>query len=286
MVSYIRSPDNRTVAVENKEMNMQDNERVIPGRHRPLPPGKRIRAIAGLPFFLCAAALCLSTSAHAQSAGSIVLSTGWLRVAPQVRTDPMMSTVSLGGHHFHKTNAGMSAQGSPANTLGLTATYFLTDHIATEWVMGIPPTFRINGAGTAQSYGELGSAKMWSPTVLLKYYFGKANAKFRPFVGLGATYIWFTDGKISNNAFATQVLGGNTSVSVSKGLSPVFNAGANYEFAKNWYAGLSVSFIPAHRMLTLTTPTAATQRGTASITSTVPAQLNPIVTYVNIGYRF
>ena len=93
-------------------------------------------------------------------------------------------------------------------------------------------------------------------------------------------------GKISNNAFATQVLGGNTSVSVSKGLSPVINAGANYAFAKNWYAGLSVSFSPARRTLTLTTPAAATPLGTASVTSTVRAQLNPIVTYVNIGYRF
>ncbi|MGI4857171.1 MAG: OmpW/AlkL family protein [Janthinobacterium lividum] len=229
---------------------------------------------------------CAAGAAHAQTAGSIVLSTGWMHVAPQVKTDPMSSTVALASTSFQKTDAKISSQVGAANTLGLTATYFLTDHIAAELVAGVPPRFKINGAGSAESYGQLGSARMWSPAVLLKYYFRQANASFRPYVGLGASYVWFTDGKITNDAFRRQRLGGDTEVSVSKGLSPVFNVGMSYEFASNWYAGVSVSYIPMRRTLTLTTPRAATPFGTAAVKNEVRTQLNPIVAYVSIGYRF
>ncbi|MCY0388333.1 outer membrane beta-barrel protein [Robbsia sp. Bb-Pol-6] len=236
-------------------------------------------AVAGVLF-------CAAGAAHAQAAGSVVLSTGWMHVAPQVSTDPMHSTIGLGGGSFPRTDKKISSQVGAANTLGLTVTYFVTDHIAAELAAGVPPRFRINGAGSIESYGQLGSARMWSPAVLLKYYFRPATAAFRPYVGLGASYVWFTDGKITNDAFRRQRLGGDTEVSVSKGLSPVFNVGMSYAFASNWYAGVSVSYLPMRRTLTLTTPRAATPFGTASVKSEVRTQLNPIVAYLSIGYRF
>lgn len=251
----------------------------VPGRLPCLAPVMR-SVVAGALF-------CAAGAAHAQAAGSVVLSTGWMHVAPQVSTDPMHSTIALGrGGSFPRTDRKISSQVGAANTLGLTATYFLTDHIAAELVAGAPPRFKINGAGSVESYGQLGSARMWSPAVLLKYYFRPATAAFRPYVGLGASYVWFTDGKITNDAFRKQRLGGDTEVSVSKGLSPVFNVGMSYEFASNWYAGVSVSYLPMRRTLTLTTPRAATPFGPASVKSTVRTQLNPIVAYLSIGYRF
>lgn len=235
---------------------------------------------------LAAALLAAPGMARAQAAGSVVLSTGWMHVAPQVNTDPMRSTIALRGGSFARVDRGISSQVGAANTLGLTATYFLSDHVAAEVVAGVPPRFRINGAGSIESYGQVGSARMWSPAVVMKYYFRPAGAALRPYVGLGASYVWFTDGKITNDAFRRQRLGGDTAVSVSKGLSPVFNVGLSYAFASKWHAGVSLSYLPMRRTLTLTTPRAATPFGAASVKSTVRTQLNPVVAYVGIGYRF
>lgn len=233
---------------------------------------------------LGAMTLAASVSAQAQEAGSVVVSAGWLRVSPQVSTDTMRTT-NIGGRDVSLARPGPSAQIGAANTFGLTATYFVTGNIAAELVAGVPPRFNIDGAGTVESLGGLGSARMWSPAVLVKYYFGQPTAKFRPFVGLGASYVWFSGAKLSNDRFTKGVLGGDTDVSVSKGVSPVFNLGATYNFAKNWYAGVSVSYLPMRRTITLTTPSSAYARG-ASVKNEVRAQFNPIVTYVSLGYRF
>ena len=63
--------------------------------------------------------------------------------------------------------------------------------------MGVPPKFKLSGEGTLGPIGELGEARQWSPTVLAKYYFNDGEAKFRPYVGLGATYVWYSDVKLT-----------------------------------------------------------------------------------------
>ena len=232
----------------------------------------------------------LTQQAVAQKAGDLLIGTGWMHVAPQVSTGPFNSSVTVMGQTRALSDSAKSSSIAASNTIGLTATYFITDHIAGEMVAGLPPKFNISGAGSISQYGKIGSARMWSPTVLLKYYFGQPTSKLRPFVGLGATYVWFTNAQITNGNFAQNDLRGNTSVSVNRGISPVFNAGLSYNVHKNWFIGASVSFIPMTRTITMNTPNASvpTPRGNAPgrITSTVRARMNPIVTYVNIGYRF
>lgn len=227
----------------------------------------------------------LGGTARAQSAGSLLISTGYMDIAPQTKTGPMQSTINTPRGTMNRTDGAISAQVANASTIGLTASYFITDNIVAEMVGGIPPVFNINGAGSAQQYGKLGNARMWSPTVLMKYYFGSATTKLRPFVGIGATYIWFTGAKITNTAFINDRLGGNTDVSVSKGFAPVLNAGLSYNIKKNWYVGMSVSYIPVSRDITLTTAK-STKAGGGSVRSTIRTQLNPIVTYFNVAYRF
>lgn len=226
------------------------------------------------------------STAQAQSAGSLVLGTGWMHIAPQVSTGPMASTQRspLGTRSF--SDGAISAQVRSSDTLGMTATYFITDNIAAEMVGGIPPKFTITGAGTAEGYGAVGTTRMWSPAILLKYYFGQANATFRPFVGVGASYIWFNQATISNKNFENRRLHGPTKVSVNSGFSPVFNAGASYRFATDWYVGASVSYIPMTRTITLDNPNVNGSNGHASVHSTQRARMNPVVTYFSISRRF
>ncbi|ACR27512.1 OmpW/AlkL family protein [Burkholderia glumae] len=230
------------------------------------------------------ALLTAGTTAQAQSAGSFYVTTGWFHLAPQDSSDPL-KVMSVGGTPVNRSVANTGAGISDADTLGITTGYFVTDHIAAEFVYGIPPKFNLNGKGSLSPFGTLGHAYQWSPAVLLKYYFNSAEAKFRPYVGVGASYIYFTGAKLTNRTFENNVLGGPTNVTTSNQWAPVFNAGFNYNFTKHWFAGVSISYIPVSLTATLTTQR-PTQVGTLTQTSQAHIKLNPIVSYVNIGYRF
>ncbi|WP_179403057.1 OmpW/AlkL family protein [Burkholderia guangdongensis] len=223
-------------------------------------------------------------SAHAQSAGSLYLSTGWFHLAPQDSSDPL-TVESVGGSPVNQSIPNTGAGISDADTFGLTAGYFVTDHIATELVFGIPPKFDLTGKGQFEPFGKIGQAYQWSPALLVKYYFNDANAKFRPYLGIGATYIWFTGTKITNSAFEQNVLQGPTSATASNQWAPVFNGGFTYNFTDHWFGGLSISYIPVSATATLTTAR-ATPVGTLTQVSKAKINLNPIVTYLNVGYRF
>ncbi|WP_175831289.1 OmpW/AlkL family protein [Burkholderia cepacia] len=223
-------------------------------------------------------------TAHAQSAGDFYVSTGWLHLAPQDSSDPFF-VYGVGGTPINQSVPNTGAGMNDADTIALATGYFVTDHIVTEFVSGIPPKFDITGKGQFSKFGTLGRAYQWSPTLLLKYYFNDANAKFRPYVGVGTTYVWFTGTKITNSVFENGVFGGPTSATASNQWAPVFNAGFTYNFTKHWFAGFSMSYIPVSVTATFTTAR-RTPVGTLTETSRAHISLNPIVTYLNIGYRF
>lgn len=227
---------------------------------------------------------CMSTAAQAQSAGSIYVTTGWFHLAPQSSSDPLTVT-SIGGSPTNITEPNTGASLDSADTIGFTAGYFVTDHIATEFVIGVPPTFNLYGTGNLAQYGKIGQAKQWSPTLLFKYYFNAPTASFRPYLGVGVSRIWFTSEEITNNTFQANVLHGPTSVSTDSSWEPVFNAGFQYAFNQHWFAGVSISYLPLSTTAKLTSAS-TTPVGTLTVTSQTKIKLNPIVTYVNVGYRF
>jgi outer membrane protein len=230
------------------------------------------------------AALACMTAAHAQSAGSFYVTTGWFHLSPQSTSDPLKET-SVGGSPVNVTLPNTGATLDNADTIGFTAGYFVTDHIATEFVIGVPPKFNLQGSGAFSPYGTLGTAKQWSPTLLFKYYFRDANASFRPYLGIGVSRIWFEDAQITNGTFEQQVLHGPTSVSTDSSWEPVFNAGFNYNIDQHWFAGISLSYLPLSATAKLST-NAVTPVGTLNVQSQTKIRLNPIVSYVSIGYRF
>ena len=226
----------------------------------------------------------MTTAAYAQSAGSFTISTGWFHLAPQSSSQPLRVT-SIGGSPTNIVEANTGATLSSADTIGITAGYFVTDHIAAELVVGYPPSFDLNGTGSLERFGKIGQAKQWSPTLLFKYYFNAPTATFRPYLGIGVSRIWFTDEKITNGTFEANVLHGPTSVTTDSSWEPVFNAGFSYSFNQHWFAGVSVSYLPLNTTAKLNTQ-ARTPVGTLNVQSQTKIKLNPIVTYVNIGYRF
>lgn len=228
---------------------------------------------------ISAAALLAFTAsiAHAQSAGSFYVTSGWFHIAPQDHSGPLQ-VVSAGGVPVNQSVIPSGASVDSADTFGLTAGYFITDHIAAELVAGIPPRFDIDGEGALQQNGTLAHASLWSPTALVKYYFNQPDDKFRPYLGLGASYIWFSDAKITGNLLGLVP----ESIETSRQWTPVINAGFNYNFDKHWFAGFSLSYVPFGVTATIN---AKNQVG-STVVSKARISLDPVVTYVNLGYRF
>ncbi|CAM2167205.1 outer membrane protein [Paraburkholderia sacchari] len=229
------------------------------------------------------AALACVSGAYAQSANTFYVTTGWFHFAPQDSSDPLKID-SAGGRPVNLAIPNTGASISSSDTVGLSLGYFVTDHIATEAELGIPPKFDLYGSGSFNQFGKVGEARLWSPALLLKYYFNTPEAKFRPYAGIGFTYVWFTDAKITNPTFEHGVLGGPTSVSTDRSWAPVFNIGFNYNFTKHWFAGFSLSYIPVSVIATFDTTVAnqlATQRR-----SEAKIHLNPLVTFLKVGYNF
>jgi outer membrane protein len=100
-----------------------------------------------------AALACMTTAAHAQSAGSFYVTTGWFHLAPQSNSDPLTVT-SIGGSPTNLTQPNTGAKLDSADTIGFTAGYFVTDHIATEFVIGVPPSFDLEGSGNLAQFGK------------------------------------------------------------------------------------------------------------------------------------
>ncbi len=232
----------------------------------------------------CVVAAALCATAHAQTAGTIFITGGWYHVAPQDSSNNFRFT-SVGGApvNFIVPNTGVAV--SDADTFGMSGGYFITDHIAAEFQFGLPPKYDVSGTGALAPYGKLGTIREWGPLLLFQYYFRDAQAKFRPYVGIGVTRTWFTNARVTNTNFENQALGGPTTVEAEAQWAPVFNVGFNYAFTQHWFAGFTVLYAPISTTSTFTTQ-AQTPVGTISRRAETKVQLNPIVTYLRVGYRF
>ncbi|MEO6921331.1 MAG: OmpW family outer membrane protein [Collimonas sp.] len=231
---------------------------------------KKLAAVSVLAAF--------AAPAMAQQAGDNVVNFGWAHIGLNQSSEPL----TLGGN-FKVPGSG--AHVSNADTAILQFTHFFTDNIAVTTDLGIPPKFKLSGEGTLNGLGQLGTATQWSPAVLAKYYFGDANSQFRPYVGAGAAYVWYSNIKLTSSL--TNLLGGgdpnaSTSADLSSSFVPVANVGAAYNFDKNWSVNFSLSYVPLDTKADLTT-----RHSDGSVThATTKITLNPLVSVLTVGYKF
>ncbi|MFM0741379.1 OmpW family protein [Paraburkholderia xenovorans] len=272
---------------------------------------------------LCAAAsvaVLAPFAAHAQSAGSNVVTLGWLHVMPLQSSSPLTTDsapVPINAplrlpSTFTSPDTGLHT--SNADTVGLTISHFFTDHFAATSVLGVPPTFEISGLGTIRPPGPAGalgsqdiglpavnpivkSVRQWSPALIFQYYFGDATASIRPFLGIGVSYNWFSDVQLQPNFVqqTQQNLGGvmaasagkpgptQVSAKASSSWQPVFNAGLTYNFTRHWGIVASVTYIPLKTTSTLTIKAAD---GTTLAQSSSRLKADPIISYFGVTYRF
>ncbi|GLU34113.1 OmpW family outer membrane protein [Trinickia caryophylli] len=262
----------------------------------------------------------ISGAAHAQQAGDNVVTLGWFHVMPQDSSTPLTTNVSPQPidtplrlpSSFTSSGTGLST--SKADTAGLVISHFFTDHIALTTVAGVPPTFKLYGRGKivppgpAAALGTLDldapsnepivkSVRQWSPAVLLQYYFASATARFRPFVGVGVSYNWFSSIQLNpnfvaatqNNLGAVLAAGANkpgpttVEAKASPSWAPVFNLGGSYSISKHWGVTASLTYIPLKTKSTVTIKAAD-----GSVLGTTEGQLkaDPLISFLAVSYRF
>jgi len=223
----------------------------------------------------------ISLPAAAQSAGDNIVNIGWFHLRPNESSEPLYRRMPAPVGPL----AGSSATISNADTLGIAFTHFFTDNFALTADLGIPPKFKLYGGGTLSPLGQLGEAKQWSPALIAKWYFGDKNSKLRPFVGLGATRVWYTSVNLSSS-LQRQVTGGlpggTATADLSSSWAPVANVGLTYNFTDKWSLGFSVAYIPLKTDADITGRIGNTviSRNTTTLT------LDPLVTFLSVGYKF
>jgi len=224
--------------------------------------------------------------AHAQSKGELQVGAGWLHIDSRLGTGELSIVNPPVG--VQPNTGGVS---SNPNTFGLLLTYFVTDNIATETWLGIPPKIELRGTGNlgAPALNPLATARSWAPLMLFKYYFGTPTWKFRPFIGLGAAYKFDTDVRV-NSSFqqvaSLQFSNGATASAPSSahfkpGFAPVVNIGANYNFDKHWSLTASLTYLHFSSIGTITT-----HLPTMNAVSQIKIHENPLITFVGVAYRF
>lgn len=185
--------------------------------------------------------------------------------------------------------------------------------------IGIPPTY-LNGLELLKdtlitdlgAHGTVAEVTAWTPAVTAKYHFGTSGKnKFRPFVGAGVVYGHFNKLKLNGgveedliqagymidnilNGRAGEALHGGkgsstatpeVKVKTSDAFAPVLTAGFSYDFTERWFSTGSLSYMPNFNNVATVTVT-DTSTGTQLIKSTTKIDLDPLVTYVGVGYRF
>jgi outer membrane protein len=110
---------------------------------------------------------------------------------------------------FGDSPAGCTKTDVSSNTqLAGGITRMLTDNISVDVPLALPFKHKIIGDGSMKGAGDIGEVEALPITVFLQYRFMAANAKFRPYVGLGATYAYFFNPQGSGRLTATTNPGG------------------------------------------------------------------------------
>lgn len=153
------------------------------------------------------------------------------------------------------------------------------------------------------------SATAWLPAAELHYQFGKSGVnKLRPYIGVGVMYAHFTHLKVDNAVKDDLIAAGHMIQNVLDGQAgaaldskkssanpvvkveaddawaPMATLGATYDFNDRWFGVGSVTYAPMSSDATITISDSNTNK--QLVTAKTKIDIDPLITYVGVGYRF
>lgn len=209
------------------------------------------------------AATLISAPVFAHQAGDIIVRAGAAVVAPNESSQD----VDLTG--FDLPNFGEFSVNSNTQ-LGLNFGYMITDNIGIELLAATPFSHEVTLAGI-----HIADTKHLPPTLVAQYYFGNAESKLRPYVGLGVNFTNFFDNEFTQ---AGKDLGlGLENLSLENSWGVAAQVGLDYQVNKNWLVNASVWYADISTDVKFNSAV-----GPVSIET----DIDPWVYMVSVGYVF
>lgn len=159
-----------------------------------------------------------------------------------------------------------------------------------------------------EAHEKAASARAWTPAFEFQYHFGKTGVnKFRPYIGVGMMYAYFNELEINKNIEQDLINAGHMIVNLKQNqagaaldgkkssgnpkvkldaedvFAPIATAGFTYDFNDRWFAVGSVSYA---QLKGTTKITVADDQYGDLINAETDIEINPILGYAGIGYRF
>jgi outer membrane protein len=214
---------------------------------------------------IAAVLLGVSVAASAQTAGTWMARAGIVRVAPQVASG------NLSAPSFANSTTDVGPDTQPGGGIS----YMLTDNVSVDVPLALPLSHKIYGAGAIAGVGQIATVKALPITVFLQYRFLAADSKFRPYVGLGATYAKFYGEQGSAALTALTNPGGPaTQLKIDSKWIVTPQIGMTYAFGDKWFVDV---FYSKAKLSTTTT---------LSTGQTLDAALDPASYGVTVGVKF
>ncbi|MBD2805728.1 outer membrane protein OmpW [Xenorhabdus sp. ZM] len=167
-----------------------------------------------------AAATLAPSLTFAHEAGDFLFRAGTATVRPNAGSD---NVLGLGSFDVNNNTQ-----------LGLTFGYMITDNIGVELLAATPFQHKVN----LPKAGEIAEVKHLPPTLMAQYYFGSAEDKLRPYVGVGVNYTTFFSEKFNDNATVKQANLNSLDLKDSWGVAG--QIGLDYKLDKNWMLNTSL----------------------------------------------
>ncbi|AQM69684.1 outer membrane protein OmpW [Vibrio campbellii] len=206
---------------------------------------------------LAVVAALVSPSVFAHSEGDFILRVGAASVVPNDSSDKILDSQ-------YELEVNSDTQ------LGLTFGYMFTDNISLEVLAATPFSHDIS---TDLVGKDIGSTKHLPPTVMVQYYFGDSQSKFRPYVGAGLNYtIFFDEGFNSTGKGA-----GLSDLKLDDSFGLAANVGVDYMINDKWFLNASAWYANIE--------TEATYKAAGAKQKT-DVEINPWVFMISGGYKF
>lgn len=199
----------------------------------------------------------MAAPAFAHQAGDFIVKAGAAMVAPNESSEKVSTANNLGEFKIDSDTQ-----------LGLNFTYMYTDNIAVELVAASPFTHEVELEGFS---GELAEVTQLPPTLLAEYYFGNAQSKLRPYVGVGVNYTIFFDEDFKTSALGLDNLEASSSVGFAA------KVGVDYMISEKWLVNASVMYADINTDIEFDSVLGH---------SKIDTDIDPFVYMVSLGYVF
>jgi outer membrane protein len=220
-------------------------------------------------LYVAAALATLTAQALAQQAGTWSLSAGVTRIAPSVDSGSL--SVPGGGGVIANAKVDVASDTRLTAAVG----YMLTDHINLHLPLGLGFRHDVYGAGILAGVGKVADTRALPITLIAQYRFMEPDARFRPYVGAGMTYVRFYKERGSTMLTSLTNPGGPpTGVSFQSKLAPTLQVGGVLSLNAKWFVEASYA------------KTFLKTRGTLSTNQTIDVGLDPDCFTLHLGYKF